>query len=167
MSEPIDTRPTPIAAVLGIIAAALATLTLAGGGMLAALAAAFALFLLLVAATTGDTRPYGAGAGILILSLALAGLAGVTAAVAVTAAVLVVLAWALIDLAFRLGQQVGRSAATVRAELFRAGGTILAGVLGWIVVYFGYMLAPTGWPLAAVAVLMVAGLVVLLFVEGS
>ena len=165
MSEQIEHRPTAISWAIGLIAIVMATIVLAAGELIGGLLAGFAGLIFLIAVGRSDRSVFNIGIAVLVLALIAAAITPTPPTSVLVATILAVIAWDQFETAFTLGEQIGVNQPTARLEIFNAGTTALVGAIGGGIIYIGFLLIPTGWPLTAIIVMLIAALFVLLAIE--
>lgn len=152
--EPVthDERPTR-AGTVGAIAGCLAVVVLVSGSTPALMAAVFGTVCVGVGLWQATRGAVTLGVAALFGSVLLVGL-GRTPLWLLCLTVLVVLVWGIARHAVRLGQQVGRTGATVRVELVQSVAVGVVAVVGGGGGYLGFRSAAGGVSLFAVALLM-------------
>lgn len=156
-----DTRPPTSAVLVSLVAAAVAT---AAGTVAAPLGGAVVgMSVVGVAAgsTLGSSRVLSWAAAAGVVGIALAAALGGGAEPLLVAAVALAVAWDVADHGVLLGRQVGRAARTRRNVAVHAATTLLVGTLSAAVVYGSYVAASGGQPIAALALLLFGGVVLL------
>lgn len=109
---------------------------------------------------TGRHRVVDAGALVLFFGVLAGALVVPTVEATIVATIATVLAWDLAHGAIALGDQLGREAETRRLEAVRATSSLLVGLLSGTVGYAVYVLGGSGQPVAAVALLLVAAVLI-------
>ncbi|MEY7848173.1 hypothetical protein AB7C87_03110 [Natrarchaeobius sp. A-rgal3] len=160
-SDGITRRPTVVASAVALVAVALAVAivvpsspTGAGISLVGGLALAWGL----VGPVPGGRRwLVDAGSLAAFAGVVLSGLEGALVEPTLVATVCVVVAWDLAGSAIDLGDQLGREADTRRLEGVHAVSSVLVGVATMAVGYGTFVSAADGQPVAAVALLLLAG----------
>lgn len=154
-----DTRPPTLAVLVSLVAAAVATAagTVAAppGGAVVGLSVVGVA----VGSTLGSTRLLSWAAAAGAVGIALAAALGGGAEPLLVAAVALAVAWDVADHGVVLGRQVGRAARTRRNVAVHAATTLLVGTISAAIVYGSYVAATGGQPIAALALLLFGGVV--------
>ena len=133
---------------------------------LALRAGAVALVVLGAGLWTGSRRLVTIGCAAALLGVIGAGVRGLPAVPTLTSATAIVVAWDAGHQAIGLGEQLGREAATVRAELPHVGATGAVGLTVSIASYGVFLAAPGGLPVAAVVLGLLGALALLAALHG-
>lgn len=165
MSDAIDRRPSRVGGGVAVAATAAVVLVLGAVDLLAGLLAAIGLTCFVAAVAGGYRRFVDAGAAGLLAAVAMGGVGGVSVPSLLVAAVLAVVAWDALDHGFGLSAHVGRGATTLRNETFHAGVSLVGGIAVAGVTYGVYVVVPSGWPLTALIMVMIAAMFALLALE--
>lgn len=132
-----DGRPTRVGSAVSMLLGAVAVVaTLAGG--LAALVSVAGLAGLALGLRRGTVRTVTLGSAVQFAGVLLAGVLGAPPEAVLLAAAFVVVAWDVGEHAVGLGAQVGRRAATTRAELVHAAGSTLVASTAAAVAYLAF-----------------------------
>lgn len=116
-----------VGTAIGLGAGGLATATVLPAGLLPALLVAIGLLVLVLGGRAARIRRVTAGGVLMIAGVILAGLLGLADVLVLVATIATVIAWDATENAVTLQHQLGRAAATRRAELAHAGATAAAG----------------------------------------
>lgn len=158
-AEPVERRPAGLSRALGIGAGALAVAAAGAYSVTAGAAAVTGIVVLAGGLAVGTRRAVTAGAAVLLGAVLAAGVEGAPAAALLVGVGATVFAWDAGGFAVDLGAQLGREAETARLEVLHAAATA-AVVLGTAGVGYGvYRSAAGGQPVAALLLLLVAGVV--------
>lgn len=109
----------------------------------------------------GSRRAVTLGAAAVLTGLLAGGIDGVPPVPMLASVTATVLAWDAGHHAIGIGDQLGREATTIRAELPHVGGTVLVGLVAGAGSYAVFRVGPSGQPAAAV-IAMLFGAVLLL-----
>ncbi|WP_339103465.1 hypothetical protein [Haloterrigena salinisoli] len=143
-----------VALLFGVVSSALySPLVLAGG--------AAALAVVGAGLWTGSRRAVTIGTAVALAGLLAGGVRGVPAVPMLASVTATVLAWDAGHHAIGIGNQLGREAATARAELPHVGATVGVGLVAAVGSYAVFVAGPSGQPVAAV-IAMLFGAVLLL-----
>lgn len=160
MSATVDRSPARTSAGLAVLAVLLAVGTLGA-------VADFTLFagvpgaLVLGTGVVRRSRSWVSYGTVLVLvAVTVAGIAGVPATVLVPATLCALVAWDAGSYGIALGEHLGRSADTARAELAHSALTVAVGATGALIGFGAYASATGGQPVLAV-LLLFAGAVAL------
>ncbi|TYT62536.1 hypothetical protein FYC77_08145 [Natrialba swarupiae] len=154
-------RPTVVASTVALAAVALALVivasaSLTGGGVV--LAGGLALAWGLIGPVPGSRRwLVDAGSLATFAGVVVSGLEGALVEPTLVATVCTVVAWDLAGSAIDLGDQLGREADTRRLEGVHAVSSVLVGLATMAIGYGTFVSAADGQPVAAVALLLLAG----------
>lgn len=167
MTVTIDHRPTlgSLAGAMVAVSGVLVVLILVDAQ--AAVPAAVALPLALFAGLYHSTLARTLTVVTLLIALLLAGILDASPAVLLAGAVLTVTAWDLLEHGGSLGDHVGRGGSTGRNELVHGGATLVVGAVlaaGLLVVF---TVLPSGWPVFAIILGLLAGVFALLAIEAA
>lgn len=165
IEDDIDRRPTVISVGGGVLAGFGIVLIFAQYTVIATAIAGIGLLALTVGGYFGMREVIPFGTGMLILSLLTAGFLMVPPSALLAAGVFAVLSWDLLSNGLILGKQVGRNARTVKAELAHGGATLLGGTIVAASIFGIYSVSPGGWPLAALILALLAGLLFAIVLE--
>ncbi|WP_200840371.1 hypothetical protein [Natrialba sp. INN-245] len=160
-SDGITRRPTVVASTVALAAVALALVivasaSLTGGGVV--LAGGLALAWGLIGPVPGSRRwLVDAGSLAAFAGVVVSGLEGALVEPTLVATVCAVVAWDLAGSAIDLGDQLGREADTRRLEGVHAVSSVLVGLATMAIGYGTFVSAADGQPVAAVALLLLAG----------
>lgn len=156
----VTRRPTTVAS--GVAAAgALGALVAGGHASATGLAVGLVGALLLAIGLGGGYRAgIDLGCSGLFGCVVLGGLAGAAVEATLLGTVAAVVSWDLAQSALDLGEQLGREARTRRLEAAHAVSSVLVGLSAAVAGYAVYGFAADGQPLAALVLLLVAGVLV-------
>lgn len=155
-STPIDRSPVRLGTGLAIVSALLAWLAVGAYSLLAVAIGAPGVALVVVGATRGARWAVTSGAAVLFAGVLVAGVFEAPPLALLAGTVLAVTAWDAGGTAIDLGEQLGRDADATRLQVVHVGSTALAGLLATGVSYGIYRAATGGQPVAALALLLVA-----------
>lgn len=165
MSVTVDHRP-PLGSLAGsIFIVVVMAVVLALSQIAAALVALLAIPVFVVAGSRGNRRALVLGVIAMLFALLMAGLNGGSPVTILTAGVLAVTAWDLLDQGFSLGDHVGRSSVALRNKVVHGGATVFAGAIIALVISVGLSEIPSGWPVTAIVFALLAGMFALLALE--
>lgn len=153
---PVERSPLRLGTGLAILSALLAWLTVGATSLLALAVGAPGVALVVVGSTRGTGWAVDSGAALLFVGVLVAGVYEAPPLSLLAGTVLTVLAWDAGGTAIDLGEQLGRDADATRLLAVHVGSTALAGVLATGVSYGIYRAATGGQPIAALALLVVA-----------
>lgn len=154
-----DTRPPTLAVVVSLAAAAVGTLAVIVAAPLGGAVAGLSIVGLAVGSLAGSNRVLSWAAAASVAGIALAAAFGAGPEPLLVAGVALALAWDVADHGLSVGRQVGRDARTRRNVAVHAGATLLTGTFSASVVYGSYVTASGGQPIAALALLLFGGVV--------
>lgn len=160
-TEPIERRPSRRSGGFGVAAGVVAV---AAAGLYSATGGAAALVGLAVLAGglfAGSRRLASMGSAGTLVGVLYAGVAGAPAVALLVGVAATVIAWDAAGSAIDLGAQLGREADTARLEVVHAGGSLVVGTASAGVGYAVYLTAAGGQPMAALLLLLVAGVLLL------
>lgn len=150
----IDRSPARTSAGIAIIAGGFAIAVVSSPAT--TVVGGVGVLLLLLGVVRGWRRAVTIGAFVLFLGVVYAGLQNAAAEELLLATAGTVIAWDVGEQSINVGQQLGRSARTARAELVHAASSTIIGVvtigLGFVV----YTLATGGQPVTALVILLAA-----------
>ncbi|WP_228546212.1 DUF7519 family protein [Halegenticoccus tardaugens] len=154
----VDRAPAHLSSSLALLAA-LASVLASGVASVAALApGAFGIVATAIGVGRGSRRALLVGCGALILGVLAAGVEGGGPEPLLVGTLGAVLAWDVGENGIGLGEQLGRSAETTRAELVHAAASLLVGSFAATVGYGAYAAAAGGQPVAALVFLLVGAI---------
>lgn len=143
-----------VALLLGVLSSALYSPFVLAGGVAALAIVGGGLW-------TGSRRAVTVGIAVALAGLLAGGVQGVPAVPMLASVTAIVLAWDAGHHAIGIGDQLGREAETVRAELPHVGGTVLVGLVTAVGSYVVFVTGPTGRPVASVIVLLFGAILLL------
>lgn len=157
----IDRRPAAASAMLALVAAVGAVLTVGGASTLTLLVAITGAVTVAAALIARSRTWLTVGAFVLFASVVIGGLVGAASLYVLGGAVATLLTWDLGENALGLGEQVGRAATTSRVELVHAAGAVGVGVAA-AAVALGATTAAGPVPLSALVAALLAGVLLLI-----
>ncbi len=168
VSDPVavDPRPSTVGSMIALVAAIAATMLLASAFLLGAILAGIGTAAIGFTALGGPRDIGRAGVAVVLGGVLAAGLGGASPTFVLAATVLVVVAWDAQANARSLGQQVGRRATTIRAELAHTGGTLIGGTIAAGAAIGAFIAVPGGWPLTAIGLVFLGAALLLVWLEG-
>lgn len=119
------------------------------------------LVVLTVGLVRGETPVVTVGSFGLFLGAVVTGAQGAPVAPVLAGVVLAVVAWDVGGNAISIGQQLGRSADTVRIELLHAGASLAVGTLSAGIGYGVYWFGASGQPVPAVVFLLLGAVLLI------
>lgn len=143
-----------VALCLGVVSSALYSPFVLAGGVAALLVVGAGLW-------RGSRRAVTIGCGAALAGLLAGGIQGVPPVPMLASVTATVLAWDAGHHAIGIGDQLGREAATARAELPHVGGTVLVGLVAAAGSYVVFVAGPSGQPVAAVIAMLFGALLLL------
>lgn len=154
-----DTRPPTLAVVVSLAAAAVGTLSVIVAAPLGGAVTGLSIVGIAVGSLAGSDRVLSWAAAAGVVGIGLAAAFGAGPEPLLVAGVALALAWDVADHGLSVGRQVGRDARTRRNVAVHAGTTVLTGAFSAGVVYGSYVAASGGQPIAALALLLFGGVV--------
>lgn len=154
----LDRRPSGTGTALALLAAVVvvAALTPAGAGLPIA---AGGLVVLAVALYRASPALLGGGATLQFVGVLVGGLAGAPPEPVLVAAAGTVVAWDVGEHALVLGDQLGRTARTDRAELVHAAASASVAAVGAGLAYLAFVGVDRGQPTLALVLLLLGGVI--------
>lgn len=140
-----------MAAILAMVSVALASVLALIFGLLGAVGVAGGVFGL--NSRTGVV----VGSGVLFIGVLVAGVMGAPTAVLIAATIATILALDLGQNAVSVGRQLSGDAYTRRGEFVHGAASLVVGVLVAGLAYGIYLVSPTGQPIGALVLLLLAG----------
>lgn len=166
-TEPIDRSPARVSGRLGVGAGVIALAVAGAYASTAAVVAAGGLVGLVGGVLVGRRRLVSVGAAALLSGVLLSGTAGAPALPLLVGVGATVLAWDLGGTAIDVGAQLGREADTVRLEVVHAVASAAVATAAAGVGYGVYLTAVGGQPMAALLLLLLAGVLLLATLDYS
>lgn len=165
-TTPVGRRPAGLGRALVVLAATLAGLVAAVYSLPAGLVGALGVVGVTAGVTVGTRRVVTLGGLALLCGVLWAGLDGAPAVALLVGVGATVFAWDVGGFAVDLAAQLGREAPTVRVEALHAAGTgaVVAGTAG---LGYGVYRTAAGYPVAALLLLLVAGIALLAALDQS
>ncbi|AEH35386.1 DUF7519 family protein [Halopiger xanaduensis] len=158
-SVDITRKPTRVASVAAALAALVAVF--AGAAAPAGLAfGAVGALALAAALVLGHRTAADVGAVALFFGVVAGGLEATPVAATIVGTIATVLAWDFAHTAIDVGEQLGREARTIRLEAVAIVSSLLVGLVTGTIGYAVYVAGAGSQPVAAVVLLLVAGLLV-------
>ncbi|RKD94945.1 DUF7519 family protein [Halopiger aswanensis] len=155
----ITRKPTRVASVAAGLAALVGVF--AGAGSPAGLGfGAVGALVLAAALVLGHRTAADVGAVALFFGVVAGGLEATPVAVTIVGTIATVLAWDFAHTAIDVGDQLGREARTIRLEAVAIVSSLLVGLVTGTIGYAVYVAGAGSQPVAAVVLLLVAGLLV-------
>lgn len=145
----IDTSPTRVSGAIAISAAVIAVVTSTLVSMLALIFGILGILGVAAGVTIGSRAAVSFGIIGLVGGLIIGGLLGSPVMLVIIGMVGIIIAWDLGHHSIDLGEQLGRSAPTIKGELFHAGGSVLVGAIAAGIIYAVFMASPTEQPISA------------------
>ena len=156
-----DHRPAVLTSGLSIVALLLGVLSSALYSPFVLIGGAAALVIVGTGLWAGSRRAVTIGTAVALAGLLAGGIQGVPAVPMLASVTATVLAWDAGHHAIGIGDQLGREAATARAELPHVGGTVLVGLVAATGGYAVFLAGPGGQPVAAVIAMLLGALLLL------
>jgi hypothetical protein len=157
---PVERRPAELSRLFGVGAGALAALSVAGFSFTAGAVAVLGLLVVVFGVVRGSHPSVSLGAAATIGGVLYAGLAGTPAPVVLFGVGASVVAWDLAGFSIDLGDQLGSEARTRRLEVVHATASVGVATVTAGLGYGVYTTATGGQPMAALLLLLLAGLFV-------
>lgn len=157
---PVERRPAELSRLLGVAAGALATLSVAGFSLTAGAVAVLGLLAVVFGVVRGSHPSVSLGAAAILGGVLYAGLAGTPAPVILLGVGGSVVAWDLAGFSIDLGAQLGGEARTRRLEVVHATASVGVAAATAGIGYVVYTTATGGQPVAALLLLLLAGLLI-------
>lgn len=151
----VDTSPARISGVMAVLASIVAVGAATLVSMLALIFGILGILGIAAGATVGSRPAVSIGSASLVVALLIGGGFGTPVEMMLVAIIAVVLAWDLGHYAIEMGEQLGRTAPTHKAELAHAGGSTFVGILAAGFGYAVYTGAPTEQPISALIFLLI------------
>lgn len=145
----IDNSPTRVSAAIAVSAAIIAVATATLVSMLALIFGILGILGVAGGVTIGSRAAVSFGVISLVAGLIIGGILGSPVMMVMIGMIGVVIAWDLGHHSIDLGEQLGRSAPTIKGELFHAGGSVFVGALAAGILYVVFMASPTEQPISA------------------
>jgi hypothetical protein len=151
-----DHNPVTVSSVVAVGAAVVAAVAVAFSSiLLAVVVGTVSLLLFVLGLLSGYRLAVGVGAGVLFFGLVMGATFGGTGVeVLLVGVVATILAWDVGENAINLGEQVSRTAPTVRAEALHVAASATVGAVGAGLAYATYTTATGGKPLTALFALL-------------
>lgn len=164
-TDPVGRGPAPLSRGVSAAAGLLGVLTAGAYSLAAGAVAAGGLVVLAGGLAVGARRAVTVGGLGLLVGVLVAGVQAAPAAALLVGVAATALAWDAGGYAIDLGAQLGREAATRRVEVVHLAGSAAVAVAAAGVGYGVYHTAGEGQPVAALLLLLLAGVVLLAALE--
>lgn len=157
----VDRGPVALSRSLSAFAGVLALVTSGFYSWIGLSIGVVGLVVLTVGLVRGETPVVTVGSFGLFLGTVVTGAQGAPVAPVLAGVVLAVVAWDVGGNAISIGQQLGRSAGTVRIELLHAGASLAVGTLSAGIGYGVYWFGASGQPVPAVVFLLLGAVLLI------
>lgn len=166
-ADPIERKPATVSRQLGTAAAVVAVAAAARYSLGGAAAGLLGLAVFLAGVVVGTRRAVSIGAAGLLSGVLYAGVVGAHPVALLVGVGASVFAWDAGGTAIDLGAQLGREADTVKLEAVHAAGSLVVGTAAAAVGYAVFLTAAGGQPVAALFLLLLAGVLLLSTLDRS